>query len=230
MTGTTHTPLEILDATLAVIAVRGYYQPTSRQWEEMVPTAWDVAAYLNGYSYTGEPRVQRAIDMAVYPLDEPARILAWARAGADTADDYRSRLARVAALPRLTERDLPLMCSAVQVWRHQQRRAADAAQRAADATISAHQGAPGARITRTVTVAAVVNQGEQRYGYTTVTRYLIKLRDTAGHVYIWPTTSRTRQLPAHSARIQLTGTIKKHATHQGTAQTFLTNCRWKLAS
>ncbi|MFK0294826.1 hypothetical protein ACIQU6_30740 [Streptomyces sp. NPDC090442] len=220
------TPIEVIDATLSVIAARGYWQPTSRQWEAPVPTAFDVRAYLQGYSYTGEPAVFRAIALASYALDEPGAILTWARDGADSADDYRRNLARVAAADQVTEQDIPLLCSAVPAWRRAQHRAAVAAEQDADRRLSTHQGVPdGDPITRRVTVAVVIDQGAHRNGSTR--SYLIKLRDADHNIYIWPATSRTRHLPAQGDRIEVTATVHRHTTYRdGTAQTYLRKVQW----
>ncbi|MEU7230014.1 hypothetical protein [Streptomyces chrestomyceticus] len=226
----THDVTAVLDATLAVMTVRGYYQPTSRQWEEMVPTAFEVFAYLCGRSYTGEPHMLTRFNLAAYDPAEAADIITWARAGADEADDYRRSLAAAVRTGRVRSQDLPLVCSAAHAWRRAQQRRNAAADRAADAANSRPQGAKGERIARTVTVAAVITLGTRTYGYHEITKYLVKLRDDSHNVYVWPTTSRTKRLPARGARITVRGTVTAHEDYQGTAQTYLTRVAWKLGN
>ncbi|MFH8350246.1 hypothetical protein [Streptomyces sp. NPDC018045] len=225
---TTYDVTAVMDATLAVMTVRGYYQPTSRQWEEMVPTAFEVAAYLCGYSYTGEPRMMARLDLAAYDPAEAADIITWARAGADDADDYRRNLAAAVRTGRVRSQDLPLVCSAAHAWRRAQQRRNAAADRAADAAHSTPQGAKGERVARAVTVAAVITLGTRTYGYHEITKYLVKMRDDSHNVFVWPTTSRTKRLPARGARITMRGTVTAHEDYQGTAQTYLARVTWKL--
>lgn len=230
-TAVRYTPLDVIHAAAVVITARGYYQPLSRQWEAAVPTVLDVEAILNRW----EPRQRgdRALfarTAAALPADMAAAILEWCRSGTADHGDYRANLARAARAEHANDRDIPLLCSAVAAWQKDQRRTARAAQAAADAECSRHQGATGERIARTVTVAAVIEQSSRTYGSSTQQRYLIKLRDDEGNVYVWPARPRNASaLPAQGERITVTGTVKRHSLYRGAAQTYLSNCRWKKA-
>ncbi|MGW1674578.1 hypothetical protein [Streptomyces sp. NPDC002324] len=229
-------PLDVIRAATTAITARGYYQPMSRQWEKEVPTALDVEVLLFGrepLERGDRVRFTRAAT-EITPQTLNA-ILAWAQAGAE-GDDYRRRLARVARRQYVTTADVSLLSSAVAAWQSSQKRAARAAQATTDAALSRHQGAVGERITRTVTVAAVLKQPSRTFGYSTQQRYLIKLRDAQGNVYVWPARPRDPgTLPRQGAEVEVTATVKTHSTykspgHGDTAQTYVTRCRWKPAA
>jgi len=225
-------PIDVIRAAAIVITARGYYQPLSRQWEEAVPTVMDVETllYRRAHHERGDAaRFARAAKQL--PATLPAAVLEWSRSGTADQGDYRASLARAARTDHITERDIPLLCSAVSGWQREQRRAARAAQAATDAEHSRHQGTKGERITRTVTVAAVISQSPRTYGYRTQERRLVKLRDDTGAIYVWPAQPKSvTTLPQEGARIDITGTVTKHDTYRNTAQTYLGNCQWKPAA
>ncbi|WP_330346658.1 hypothetical protein OG858_46955 (plasmid) [Streptomyces europaeiscabiei] len=226
-------PLDVIRAATTAITARGYYQPLSRQWEKEVPTALDVEVLLFGREpFERGDRVRFTRAATETTPQTLAAILAWAQAGAE-GDDYRRRLARVARAEYVSTTDISLLASAVAAWRSSQKRAARAAQATTDAALSRHQGTVGERITRTVTVAAVIKQPEKTFGYSTQKRYLIKLRDAQGNVYVWPASPRDPgTLPRQGATVEVTATVKRHTTyanpsHGDTPQTYVTRCRWK---
>ncbi|GGX36375.1 hypothetical protein GCM10010353_59270 [Streptomyces chryseus] len=79
-------------------------------------------------------------------------------------------------------------------------------------------------------MVARVRQDDRSYGYRVQSRYLIKMRDEGGNIYVWPARPRSADtLPQEGAQIQITATVHRHDTYRDTAQTYLTNCRWKPA-
>lgn len=222
------TPLEVLAAAAAVIRARGYFQPLSRQWEEQVPTAMDVERYVFGYEPVERGDFKRFAAQSQTAAAEAPAVLAWCTEGEGAhGNEYRLKLARLARAERVSARDIPTLCSAVNSYRQDQRWATRAADMAADAECSRHQGAKGERVTITVTVAVVIGLGSRRYGYSEQPRILIKFRDAEHNVFVWE--ARTSNVPALGARVRLTGTISSHGHYRGTAQTNLTRCRWTPA-
>lgn len=233
-TAARYTPLDVIHAAAVAITARGYYQPLTRQGEAAVPTVMDTEVILsNGTPIQRGDRALFARTAADLPGELPAAVLEWCRTGTAEHGDYRANLARAARAQFAAERDIPLLCSAVSTWQTEQRRAAIAAQAAADAEHSRHQGAtsgPDKRITRTATVAAVIRQGDRSYNGRTQQRCLIKLRDADGNVYVWPARPRSiSTLPKEGTTIRISGDVTKHSTYRGAAQTYLGNCRWKPA-
>ncbi|MGX9891411.1 OB-fold nucleic acid binding domain-containing protein [Streptomyces sp. NPDC002276] len=230
-------PLDVIRTAATVIRARGYYQPLSRQWEKAVPTVMDVEHLLYGrgpiLNGDGALMARAASEL---PATLPAAVLEWARTGTAEQGDYRANLARAARAAEATARDLPLLCSAPEVWQREQTRQARKTQAASDAVLSRHQGEKGERLVRMVEVAVIVDQRPRTYGYHVQERRLIKLRDAEGNVYIWEARVKdVTTLPQQGARIEIRGKVKKHDTyrntvHGDTAQTYLSNCRWKLAS
>lgn len=220
------TTTEVLRAAAAVIRARGYFQPLSRQWEPEVPTAMDVERYVFGQEPVERGDRQRFAAQSEAAATEAAAVLAWCAEG-EQGNDYRATLARLARAERISTRDIPVLCSAVAACRRDQQRAAVAAERAADAEHSRHQGTRGERVTIAATVAVVVDQGSRAYGYSEQPRRLVKLRDADHNVYVWE--ARTANVPAKGARVQVTGTVASHGQYQGTRQTNLTRCRWTPA-
>ncbi|MGW2793612.1 hypothetical protein ACWC9H_27285 [Streptomyces sp. NPDC001251] len=223
MTSTTRpratlTPADVLSAAYTVITARGWYQSASRPSGHRTPTVFEVRALLNRPADPARQADPLIIDT----------IRQWAARGGDG----RADLARAVRAPRATEWDLPLLCWGVHAWQQDQHRAHRAAQATADAARSRHQGIPGERITRRVTVGVVVRQADRQYGPTVQDRYLIKLRDGSGHLYVWAARPRPRpltELPAPGAEITITGTVQAHHTYRDTAQTYLTRCQWAPA-
>ncbi|MFM9625105.1 hypothetical protein ACKI14_45195 [Streptomyces turgidiscabies] len=230
-------PLDIIRAAATVIRARGYYQPLSRQWEKAVPTVMDVEhlVYGRGPVLDGDGALM-ARAASELPAEMPAAVLEWARTGTAEQGRYRANLARAARAAEATARDLPLLCLAPDVWQREQTRQARKVQAATDAVLSRHQGEKGERLVRTVEVAVIVDQQPRTYGYTVQERRLVKLRDTEGNIYIWEARVKdVTALPQQGARIEIRGNVKKHdtyrnAAHGDTAQTYLTNCRWKPTS
>ncbi|MBV9026403.1 MAG: hypothetical protein JO362_22020 [Streptomycetaceae bacterium] len=222
---TAPSPLDIITAAAAAIAVRGYYQPLSRMWESAVPTVMDVEHYLNGTAMDRgiRPRMDAAQAEAAATA---AAVLQWARDG-ESGNEYRAKLAALARAEHATGRDLSILCSAVVAWQRDQQRAHRAAERADEAAHSRHQGAIGERLTAAVTVDAVVKLPERHYGYRTQQRHMIKLRDEDRNVFVW--FSSTATIPSEGDRLTVTGTVSKHDTYRETAQTYLTRCRWTKA-
>ena len=223
--------LDVIRTAATVITARGYYQPLSRQWEKAVPTAMDVEAVLFGHELH-EPgdAVLFARTATEVPATLPAAVLEWCRTGTAEQSDYRAKLARTVRADHVTSGDIPLLSSAVAAWQREQRRSDRAAQEAADALHSRHQGDVKERITRTVTVAAVIQLPTRTYGYRTQERYLIKLRDDEGNVYVWTASPKDpATLPSPDARIEIKGTVAQHDTYRATAQTYISRCRWKAA-
>ncbi|TDT93311.1 hypothetical protein EDD99_8120 [Streptomyces sp. 846.5] len=220
------TPLEVLAAASAVIRVRGYFQPLSRQWEAAVPTAMDTERLVFGWQ--PHQRGDRALfaAQAEAAAVEAAAVLAWCAEG-EPGNGYRASLARIVRAGRAAERDIPLLCSAVNSYRRDQHRAAITADKTADAEQSRHQGAMGDRVTVTATVAVVVDLGSRTYGYRVQPRLLVKFRDAAHTVYVWQ--ASTGNVPKQGDRVEVTGTVSAHGTYQGIAQTSLTRCRWTPA-
>ncbi|WP_033287067.1 OB-fold nucleic acid binding domain-containing protein [Streptomyces sp. NRRL F-525] len=231
------TPLDIIRTAAVVIRARGYYQPLSRQWEQAVPTVLDVEHILYGRGpvLNGDGALMARAASGL-PAALPAAVLEWARTGTAEQGTYRANLARVARAAEATARDLPLLCYAPEVWQREQARQARKTQAAADAVLSRHQGEKGERLVRTVEVAVIVDQRPRTYGYHVQERRLIKLRDAEGNIYIWEARVKdVTTLPQQGARIEIRGKVKQHdtyrnATHGDTAQTYLSNCRWKQAS
>lgn len=221
------TAAEVLHTAAAVVAVRGYYQPLSRQWEEARPTAMDVESLMFGWAMPIRERAafERAMPAAGQAV---ADIVAWCRAGAAlTGNEYRTKLARLVDAPQATLRDLPLLCSAVSSWQREAKRVAADSERAAEADHSTHQGTTGQRLNITATLVVVVTLPVTTYGYREQAKHLLRFRDDRDNVYIWESTAS--RLPAQRDRVHLTGTVKKHTIYRGTAQTYLTRCRWTLA-
>ncbi|GHB30874.1 MULTISPECIES: hypothetical protein [Streptomyces] len=217
-------PIDVLTAAAVAITARGYYQPLSRQDEPAVPTAMDVTAIL-----TGRGRVQHgdgALFARTRPQVEgiPEDVRGWCLAGTGEPDSYRARLATLAGQAAVSERDIPLLASAVASWQKDQRRAAAARQQETDAERSTHVGEKGQRITAPVTVAAVIRLADSEYGHTVQRRYLIKFRDDAGRILVWKAT--TDNVPSNGARITVAGTVTRHDTYRGTAETYINRCRW----
>lgn len=218
------TALDILRAAAAVIRTRGYYQPLTRQWEPEVPTAMDVERWLFGRQSVERGDHRRFAAQSEAAEQEAAACLAWCQAGGRSSSEYRTKLARLTAAEHVTERDIPLLCSAVTAHQREQRRVNMAAERAADADHSRHQAAVGERASITAAVVAVINLGDRTYGYREQTCHLIKFRDADRNVYTWKTT--TPNIPARDDSVRLTGTVSAHGHYQGTAETVLTRCRW----
>lgn len=221
-------PLDVIRAATAIITVRGSYQPTTRQCEPRIPTAWEVERYLTG-NEPHEPADRQRIDAAAAAAaDIAAAVCAWCIAGADQPSRYRAKLARLVNSPGVTRRDLSLVASAVAAWLREgeHERQQVAAERAADAERSRHQGRPGERLTIAATVVAVIPLASRHFGGAVQRRHLLKLRDGEGNVYIWQAT--TDRLPARNAQVLITGTVKDHIVHRGIAQTKLRHCRWSL--
>ncbi|WP_125264845.1 hypothetical protein [Streptomyces alboflavus] len=227
------TPLDVIRTAAAVITARGYYQPASRQWEQMVPTVMDVEALLNGHALL--PRTRAGFERAAAQLDERQvlAVLQWCLSATPDASPYRLKLARAATATHADPRDVGLLCSAYPVWLREQERAARAAQGATDSARSRHQGTVGQRLTATATVATVTEQPSKAYAYTTQARYLIKFRTTEGHILIWEARPRTSAtLPQRGDQVEVTGKVVKHSTythrhHGPVAQTYLSHCKIK---
>jgi hypothetical protein len=225
---TAYATTDVLRAAATVITARGYYQPLSRQWESLRPTVMDVEALLNGHRLERGDATAYARARAATP-HVPEAVRQWCTAGAHGATEYRAKLARLAAQTHITDRDIPLLASAVDRWQRDQQRTARAHQAAADAAASHHQGQPKQPFTAHVTVAASVPQS-RTYGARTQNSSLIKLRDQTGNIFVWPTTIEASRLPAEGDSIQITGTVTKHtASRNGVAQTYLTRCKWRPA-
>ncbi|MFJ2112435.1 OB-fold nucleic acid binding domain-containing protein [Streptomyces sp. NPDC087850] len=226
------TPLSVITAAVTVITARGYYQPTSRQWEKAIPTAIDVTTRLYGGAPHERGDVTRFAKAARATRDVPAQVIAWCREGASAEPGtYRAKLARLAAQAAVTERDVPILASAVAQWQKDQERAVRASQLAVDAERSRHQGEIGERLARCVTVAAVVQQASRTYGYREQARYLVKLRDGEGSVYVWPAQPKDpATLPSRGATVRITATVTKHTTYRDAAQTYVMRLRWKPAA
>lgn len=135
----------------------------------------------------------------VVPLAGAVR--AWCREGDDGGEDYRGKLARVAEQDTVAPRDIALLVSAVPIYmREAQRRLRK-----------------GDRTSVTVTVTAI-SPLPSRWG----PRRLINLTDGAGCLYAWE--SMTQPFPQAGQRLQLTGTVTRHATRDGMAETYLSRC------
>jgi len=225
-TTTVLTPLDVLTAAGSVIRARGYYQPLSRQWEQEVPTAMDVERLVFGWQPVERGDRQRFAAQAQAAAAEAPAVLAWCLEG-ESGDNYRQKLARIVRTGRAIERDISMLCSAVHTYRRDQRRAAIAAERAADTEHSRHQAAKGERITVIATVAVVVDQGSRQFGYSVQNKRLIKFRDADHNVFVWE--ARTDNIPAQGDRVQISGTVSAHGQYEGTAQTSLIRCRWTPA-
>ncbi|MDJ0344260.1 hypothetical protein QMK19_29055 [Streptomyces sp. H10-C2] len=220
------TPTEIIRAAAAVTRARGYYQPLTRQWEPAVPTAMDVERWLFAQDPIERGDRQRFAAQCEAAAAETPAVLAWCAEG-ERGNAYRTTLARIARMERASTRDIPVLCSAVDAYRRTQQRAAMAAERTASAEHSRHQCAQGERLTLTVTVAVVVDQGSSRFGYSEQPRLLVKFRDADHHIYVWE--AKTKNVPDKGARVQVTGTVASHGQYQGTRQTNLIRCRWTPA-
>ncbi|MER7952356.1 hypothetical protein ABTY59_33685 [Streptomyces sp. NPDC096079] len=224
----TYAPLDIIRTALMAMEVRGYFQPTTRQWEKEIPTAFDVRNQLQGgATYERGDRRRFAEAAAAVPLEQAATALAWCATPPSGADDYRMNLARAARRSAVTEWDMALLASGANAWAKEQARAARKEQAAADVATSRHVGEKGERITVTATVAAVIRQGEKVYGYRTQTEYLVKLRTGDGAVIAW--SAKTDKLPRQGDAVTLSGTVKRHTTYRDTATTYVTRCRWTPA-
>jgi hypothetical protein len=221
------TPFEVLAAASSVIRARGYFQPVSRPWEAEVPTAMDTERLLFGWQPVERGDRARFAAQAEAAAAEAPAVLAWCAEGGEPGNGYRASLARIVRSGRAAERDIPLLCSAVNSYRRDQHRAAVAADRAADAEQSRHQGETGKRITVTATVAVVVDLGSRTYGYRVQPRLLVKFRDADHCIYVWQ--ASTTNIPAQGDRVEITGTVSAHGAYQGIAQTSLTRCRWTPA-
>ncbi|MET9676452.1 hypothetical protein ABZY68_25655 [Streptomyces sp. NPDC006482] len=224
----TFAPLDVIRTALMAMQVRGYFQPTTRQWEKPIPTAFDVLNVLQGGApYERGDRRRFAEAAATVPLEQAATALAWCVTPPSGANDYRLNLARTARRSAVTERDMALLASGAHAWAIEQKRAARADQAASDAATSRHIGEKDARITVAATVTAVIHQGEKTYGYRTQTEYLVKLRTEDGAVLAW--SAKTDKLPSQGDAVTLTGTVKRHTTYRDTATTYVTRCRWTPA-
>ncbi|MER7069290.1 hypothetical protein ABT357_27095 [Streptomyces albidoflavus] len=225
------TPAEIIRTAAAVLTMRGYYQPLGRPGEQAIPTALDVTAHLHGWEPVqrgDRARIARAAAQLAPGTVEA--VTAWAASPPPQPSTYRLRLARLVRSAALTEDDVPVLASAVHAWQRTQQRAARAAQAETDRARSTHQGAVEERITRRLTVAAVVEQPSRTYGYRVQLRYLVRLRDESGAVYVWPAQPKRREdLPAEGQAVEARATVTRHETYQGTAQTWVTRVRWTEA-
>lgn len=221
------TPFDVIRAAVAVTTVRGYYQPQTRPQEEAIPTAMDVRALLYGHEPTERGDRTRFARAMAETAHLPAAILQWATGADREGNGYRATLARTAAARQTSDRDIPLLSSAVSAWRKDQERTGRAAQADTDRAKSRHQGEEGDRLKIRATVASKVRLPDDHYGYRVQSRHILKLRDAAGSIYVW--FASTRNLPDEDDQIQLTGTVSKHDTYRDTAQTCLTRCRWSAA-
>ncbi|MFF1798192.1 hypothetical protein ACFVXQ_28935, partial [Kitasatospora sp. NPDC058263] len=157
--------LEALRVCAALYAVRGYFQPLSRQWEPQPPTEMEARQYLTGDRY---PTLRREVDGVSDAAATAATVLEWCRAGRAEDSAYRRKLAAVTATATTAPGNLAVLASAPAVWAKEQ--AAQAAARAAaeSAARSRHLGTQGERLTKlTVTVVTVLSLGQRRYGYHT---------------------------------------------------------------
>ncbi|MGW3091711.1 hypothetical protein [Streptomyces sp. NPDC001108] len=226
------TPYEAVRAAAAVIRMRGYYQPLSRMWEEQVPTAMDVTSHVYGWEPIergDRARIDRAA--AELPPGTVEEVLAWCLTPPAQPHRFRTALARAAAAEHVQERDIPLIAAGVGAWRQMRRRANYATQAERDRSLSTHQGEPGERLARRLTVANITAQPPRAYGYVTQERFLIKLRDQHGHVYVWPAQPKDPgTLPQQGQTIDARATVTRHETYRETAQTWVKQLRWKPAA
>ncbi|MFB7031019.1 MULTISPECIES: hypothetical protein [unclassified Streptomyces] len=228
-TAPTYTPLDVIRTALIAMHVRGYFQPTTRQWEKEIPTALDVRNALEGGApYERGDRKRFAEAAAAIPLEQAATALAWCATPPPGADEYRMNLSRAVRRPTAADMDTALIASGAHAWTKEQERAARAEERAADAATSRHIGTKGERVEVTAAVVAVIHQGERTYGYRTQSQHLVKFRTADGAVIAW--SAKTDNLPRKGAEVRLTGTVKTHSVYRDTATTYLTRCRWTPAT
>ncbi|MFG2737939.1 hypothetical protein ACGFX7_24340 [Streptomyces harbinensis] len=218
-------PLDVVRATVAVVAVRGGYQPIRCTGEAQVPTSWEVANYLSGAELSC-PEDRERIDAAVAgAADTAAAVCAWCVAGASNGTRYRTKLARLVKSGRVQLRDMNVMASAVAAWHSEKKRAGIEEEQAADARRSRHRGRIGERLVLTAEVVAVIPLDLRHYGTVTRRPSLVKFREKkSGHIFIWQAT--TERVPECGTTVEVAGTVKAHTRYRGVAQTKLTYCCW----
>ncbi|MFE2911455.1 hypothetical protein [Kitasatospora indigofera] len=222
--GTRTTPdqldvIEALRVCSALFAVRGFFQPLSRQWEPQPPTAMEAEQYLRGYDY---PQLRAEIDGVTGAAAAATEALQWCLDGQFTADNSRRRLAAIARHPVTVWRNLPLLASVPAAVRRS--KAAEESAKAAE--VSRHLGVVDYRLTgHTVSVVRVLDLGQRTYGYHSQPRHRLIFRDAELNILTWLCTSSRR--PATGRTITLSGTVKAHTLYRGAAQTELTRCRWE---
>ncbi|WP_329492555.1 hypothetical protein OG618_37835 (plasmid) [Kitasatospora sp. NBC_01246] len=214
--------IEALRVCSALFAVRGFYQPLSRQWEPQPPTAMEAEQYLHGYDY---PELRREVDAVTGAADAAAEALQWCLDGQFSGNEFRQRLAAIARHPVTVWRNLPLLASVPAAMKRE--RAAEETAKAAE--VSRHLGVVDYRLTGlTLSVVRVLDLGQRTYGYHSQPRHRLIFRDAELNVLTWLCTSTRR--PATGRTVTLSGTVKAHGHYRGTAQTELTRCRWDYAT
>ncbi|MFE3506448.1 hypothetical protein [Kitasatospora sp. NPDC059160] len=222
LTGPELDVIEALRVCSALLAVRGYFQPLSRQWEPQPPTAMEAEHYLRGY---GDPRLRAEVDGVHDAADRAVEALQWCLDGQFVADDFRRRLFAIARHPFTTWRNLPLLASVPAAVK----RAKAAAEAAEAAERSRHLGVPDYWLAGlTLSVVRVIDLGQRTFGYHVQPRHRVIFRDAELNTLTWVSTST--RLPAVGRTVTLSGTVKAHTLYWGTRQTELTRCRWEYTT
>lgn len=153
---------------------------------------------------------------------ETARLtLEWAEAkfaqDDDARNDYLHNLSVIYAGGLVNFRTAGLAASMIPAYRRDTAKATEAKTLAASG--STHVGAVGDRLRDLrVTVLGVIDMEPTMYG----PRQLIKVQDDAGNLFVWFTGSAPDVKPEEVH--YLTGTVKRHGTFAGVAQTELSRC------
>ena len=99
----------------------------------------------------------------------------------------------------------------------------------------AYIGEIGKRLKMTVTYKKSFEYKDYKFSYYGTTHYIHTFDDADGNIMVWKTTSimtwengdRYELIPEGST-VELTGTVKEHSEYNGTEQTVLTRCKFKV--
>lgn len=159
----------------------------------------------------------------------------WSQAIADDCDStYLLNLRAACSMDAIEPKHFGLAASLVRAYERELNRLAREAARKAQPAPAGHFGQPGDKIGRKLSKKDKANgvtahpafdasvtfmtENEGHYGLTTI----IKLQDDAGHMFTW-FKSGSIDLD-RGDRVTVIGTIKKHDTYKGEAQTVLSRC------
>jgi hypothetical protein len=158
-------------------------------------------------------------------LEEAAAVAEWAgRIDRSRCDEYLANVSRLAGAECVSERNTPVLGSAVSSWRRQQERDARQAAREAARSDSQWVGEEKERLTLDVTV---VSAGDVTSADDFGVRYKYVFVTAGGCLLDW-WTSRQDGLAAGDA-VRLTGTVKRHAEWNGAKSTVLLRCKYQPA-
>ncbi len=203
----------------AVIAVSERYGFTSKKVAEQKmcpPTAELAWAVLRHDDKPFAPEAHPTIKATHFDMAEA--VIAWA-GSINARSDYEVNLRAVCRAEFFdARRHAGILASAYSAFEREMNRRAEQAARAKATAGSAHQAAVGEKVERDVTIAGLTKI-DGAYGTTTI----VTMIDAIGNVYKWFASNPPRF--ERNQAVKVRGTVKKHDSYRGTAQTVLTRCK-----